>query len=160
MLPKKRKFDLSKFDLETSSPGPSQNSNASEGRGSTETPSTPASIAPTPGLPSASLFQIRSGGSGDATISLPIFAAKGLPASGFLTPETVHEAFAGNFLRKSTPSSSSGLLGKPGISSPTVGVVCFQMQLSFAHISILVSPKHFRFSSKRAELAATFHVKQ
>ena len=89
MLPKKRKFDLSKFDLETSSPGPSQNSNASEGRGSTETPSTPVSIAPTPGLPSASLFQIRSGGSGDATISLPIFAAKGLPASGFLTPETV-----------------------------------------------------------------------
>ena len=129
MLPKKRKFDLSKFDLETSSPGPSRNSNASAAgaaRSSSEASPSPVSIAPVPagaGLPSASLFQIRSGGS-DATISLPIFAAKGLPASGFLTPETVHEAFAGNFLRTSTPSSisNSPLGGKPPISSPTVGV--------------------------------------
>ena len=43
--------------------------------------------------------QVSSGG----LVTLPLSAAKGLPASGFLTPETVHEAFAGSsFLRTSS----------------------------------------------------------
>ena len=99
MLPKKRKFDLSKFDLDTSSPQGPSNASARI----TEAPvSSPASSSLAPTLPSASLFQIRGAASDPANlVSLPIFAAKGLPASGFLTPETVHEAFAGTFLRTS-----------------------------------------------------------
>ena len=120
MLPKKRKFDLSKFDLESSSPGPSRSSNAPPK--TTEVPASPANLAP-PALSSASLFQIRSGGSDAASlVSLPIFAAKGLPASGFLTPETVHEAFAGTFLRTSTPSSQAKTPTSLARASPSVGV--------------------------------------
>ena len=122
MLPKKRKFDLSKFDLETSSPGPSRTTNAASRSPSV---SAPSPTSHNPALPSASLFQIRSEGGHDATnlVSLPIFAAKGLPASGFLTPETVHEAFAGTFLRTSAQASASGT--KSGVlprSSPSMGV--------------------------------------
>lgn len=45
------------------------------------------------------------GQSGHAVTTLPLSVAKGLPGSaGFLTPETVHEAFAGNsFLRSQGP---------------------------------------------------------
>ena len=120
MLPKKRKFDLSKFDLESSSPGPSRSSNAPPK--TTEAPASPASLAQ-PALSSASLFHIRSGGSEAASlVSLPIFAAKGLPASGFLTPETVHEAFAGTFLRTSTPTSQARTPTSVARTSPSVGV--------------------------------------
>ena len=103
MLPKKRKFDLSKFDLDTSPPPGPHNASVRI----TEAPasSSPAASSLAPTLPSTSLFQIRGSGGGASDpaslVSLPIFAAKGLPASGFLTPETVHEAFAGTFLRTS-----------------------------------------------------------
>lgn len=49
--------------------------------------------------------------------SLPLSAAKGLPASGFLTPETVHEAFAGNCSFLKVGSHDVGQDLSPGSSS-------------------------------------------
>lgn len=77
MLPKKRKFDLSKFELE------------------------------------------RADGGGAAASSSGA-QQPGLPASGFLTPETVHEAFAGNssYLRAAArPGSEAARPRQPPVNS-------------------------------------------
>ena len=135
MLPKKRKFDLSKFDLDQ---GPSNQDNNGNESLSSDSPSvstnspvsssnlvqsgsnlatsfsphhqqqpiyTVRTLAPSSAITTVCLtssivtdVQVSSGG----LVTLPLSAAKGLPASGFLTPETVHEAFAGSsFLRTS-----------------------------------------------------------
>ena len=77
MLPKKRKFDLSKFELD------------------------------------------RTDGGGAAASSSGA-QQPGLPASGFLTPETVHEAFAGNssYLRAvARPGSEAARPRQPPVNS-------------------------------------------
>jgi len=136
MLPKKRKFDLSKFDIDQ---GPSNHDPNGNENLSSEPPSvsntspvsssalsvsvsnsatayhaqhqqqpiyTVRTLAPSSAITTVCLtssivtdVQVSSGG----VVTLPLSAAKGLPASGFLTPETVHEAFAGSsFLRTSS----------------------------------------------------------
>jgi len=136
MLPKKRKFDLSKFDIDqgpsnhdpngneslsSDSPSVSNNSPVSSSVTSMQSGSnlvtsyptqhqqqpiyTVRTLAPSSAITTVCLtssivtdVQVSSGG----LVTLPLSAAKGLPASGFLTPETVHEAFAGSsFLRTS-----------------------------------------------------------
>ena len=89
MLPKKRKFDLSKFELERGEAG---------GAGS--------SPGPGPGGGSVTVTSVDpSRGHQQRPPRAP--EVRALPASGFLTPETVHEAFAGNSYLKPAASSAS-----------------------------------------------------
>jgi len=144
MLPKKRKFDLSKFDIDQgpsnhdpngneslSSDSPSVSNTSPVSSSNTSMQSGSALITTTQHhhqqqllqqSPQQSIYTVRTLAPGSAIttvcltssvvtdvqvssgglVTLPLSAAKGLPASGFLTPETVHEAFAGSsFLRTS-----------------------------------------------------------
>ena len=115
MLPKKRKFDLSKFELDrgdgnsgTGGAGPS-----SDRSGVTVTV-TSTNNARQPQPPTADLHTLPVG---LGPPILPISPAKGVPASGFLTPETVHEAFAGNSFLKSVSARDHGRLLVPSTRS-------------------------------------------
>ena len=108
MLPKKRKFDLSKFELERGdgSSGTGGAEPSSDHSGVTVTV-TSTNTARQPQPPSADLHTLPVG---LGPPILPISPAKGVPASGFLTPETVHEAFAGNSFLKSVSRDHGRLL--------------------------------------------------
>ena len=92
MLPKKRKFDLSKFELDRGEAG---------GAGSSHglTP------GPGPGGGSVTVTSVERPGHQQRPPRPP--EVRAVPASGFLTPETVHEAFAGNSYLKPGSTSSS-----------------------------------------------------
>ena len=80
MLPKKRKFDLSKFELDRG-----------EGGGGAGSSHTHCVLAPGGSeRPGHNVHQMP------PRTEVSLSGARALPASGFLTPETVHEAFAGN----------------------------------------------------------------
>ena len=114
MLPKKRKFDLSKFELERGDGGGGAGPSSEHGHGSghvagdrgvTVTVTSTNNVRQPP--PAADLHTLPVG---LGPPILPIPAAKGVPASGFLTPETVHEAFAGNSFLKSVSRDHGRLL--------------------------------------------------
>lgn len=81
--------------------------------------------------------------------SLPLSSAKGLPASGFLTPETVHEAFAGNcsFLKVGASdvgqdlSPGSSLTSQSSVVSTTNSIVDLSQRskLSVSESSVFLS---------------------
>ena len=89
MLPKKRKFDLSTLELERgdSSSGVGTNN-------SSVTVTVTSSKSCHPVRPSATLKELPT--------------SKALPASGFLPPETVHEAFAGSSFVKAAGELRDG----------------------------------------------------
>ena len=92
MLPKKRKFDLSKFELERGEAG---------GAGSSHG----LAPGPGPGGGSVTVTSVERPGHQQRPPRPP--EVRAVPASGFLTPETVHEAFAGNSYLKPASASSS-----------------------------------------------------
>ena len=103
MLPKKRKFDLSTFDLER---GPAHDSSSGVGTNSSVTVTVTSSRAHQPlsytVRPPASLQDVS-------------HSKVALPASGFLPPETVHDAFAGSsFLKSSGARDGRLILPSPG----------------------------------------------
>ena len=103
MLPKKRKFDLSKFELD---------------RGEAGGPGTSHGLAPGPGPGGGSVTVTSADRPGHQQRPPRPPEVRALPASGFLTPETVHEAFAGNSYLKPASASSSrearSLMSGPG----------------------------------------------
>ena len=102
MLPKKRKFDLSKFELDRGEAGGAGTSHG-------------LSPGPGPGGGSVTVTSVDRPGHQQRPPRAP--EARALPASGFLTPETVHEAFAGNSYLKPASASSEqarSLMSGPG----------------------------------------------
>ena len=101
MLPKKRKFDLSTFDLERV---PAENSSSGVATNSSVTVTVTSSRSHQPlsytVRPTASLQDVSH--------------TKALPASGFLPPETVHDAFAGSSFLKSGPRDGRLILPSSG----------------------------------------------
>ena len=91
MLPKKRKFDLSTFDLER---GASHSSTGVVVTNSSVTVTVTSSKANT-GLPHPLPYTVRPSSIHEGATS------RAVPAPGFLPPETVHEAFAGSSFLKS-----------------------------------------------------------
>ena len=104
MLPKKRKFDLSTFELER---GPVHDSSSGVGTNSSVTVTVTSSRTHQPlsytARPPATLQDVSH--------------SKALPASGFLPPETVHDAFAGSSFLKSGPRDGRLILPSSGSGS-------------------------------------------
>lgn len=92
MLPKKRKFDLSKFELDRGEAGGSGSSHG-------------LAPGPGPGGGSVTVTSVERPGQHQRPPRPP--EVRAVPASGFLTPETVHEAFAGNSYLKPGSASST-----------------------------------------------------
>ena len=102
MLPKKRKFDLSTFDLER---GPGNSSSGVVVTNSSVTVTVTSSKSSSGPLHPGS-YTVR------PTSIHEIPTSKAIPASGFLPPETVHEAFAGSSFLKTGGLGREGRLGR------------------------------------------------
>ena len=102
MLPKKRKFDLSTFDLER---GPGNSSSGVVVTNSSVTVTVTSSKSSSGSLHPGS-YTVR------PTSIHEIPTSKAIPASGFLPPETVHEAFAGSSFLKTGGLGRDGRLGR------------------------------------------------
>ena len=98
MLPKKRKFDLSTFDLER---GPGNSSSGVVVTNSSVTVTVTSSKSSSGSLHPGS-YTVR------PTSIHEIPTSKAIPASGFLPPETVHEAFAGSSFVKAAGELRDG----------------------------------------------------
>ena len=110
MLPKKRKFDLSTFDLER---GPSHDCSSGVATNSSVTVTVTSSRSHQP-----LSYTVRPGAS-----LQDVGHTKALPASGFLPPETIHDAFAGSSFLKSGARDGRLILPSSGsrVRQPGVG---------------------------------------